>query len=105
MKDVVREGGESRLVTECDAGLRRIMPGLFSKKPTSAEIATERLRVIISHDRIDMSPLKLDMLKEEIIGVISKFVRIDEEGIEVTLSQKGREETLTVIIPIIGERG
>lgn len=79
---------------------------LFAKpQPASKDIAKERLRVVLIHDRSDVSPELLQTLKQEILAVISEHVIIDEEeGIEVTVSQTRGHSRLMATIPLLGMR-
>ncbi len=79
---------------------------LFPKRqPTSKDIAKERLRVVLIHDRTDVSPELLQTLKLEIISVISKHVIIDEAaGIDVNVSHTRGQSRLVADIPLLGMR-
>ena len=50
------------------------------QRPTSREIAKSRLQLVLVHDRVDLSPQKMQLLKDELINTISKYVEIDVEG-------------------------
>jgi cell division topological specificity factor len=71
---------------------------------SSGEVAKERLRLVLAHDRAKISPGLLDTLKDEIITVISRHVDIDAEGVEVTFSQNARETRLVADIPLLTRR-
>ena len=60
---------------------------------------------MLAYDRIKVSPELLDILKNELISVISKHVEIDREGVEVTFSQGKRRNRLIADIPLLGARG
>ena len=78
---------------------------LFARpQPTSREIAKNRLQLVLVHDRVNLSPQVLQMLKDELIDVISKYVEIDVDGTEVTFTQSKRQSRLTADIPIVGGR-
>jgi cell division topological specificity factor len=78
---------------------------LGRREPSSSgEIAKERLRLVLSHDRANISPALLDTLKDEIVTVISRHVAIDAEGVEVTFSQSARETRLVADIPLLARR-
>jgi cell division topological specificity factor len=78
---------------------------LFGRRePTSREIAKNRLQLVLVQDRVNMSPHLLQTLKDELISVISKYVEIDEENMEVTFTQSKRQSRLTADIPVIGAR-
>ncbi|HET7091438.1 MAG TPA: cell division topological specificity factor MinE [Anaerolineae bacterium] len=70
------------------------------RPPTSREIAKQRLQLVLVHDRSRISPGMLEMLKDEIIAVISKHIEIDEAGVQVTFSQNDRESRLMADIPL-----
>jgi len=82
-----------------------ILSRLYSKyrKPSKA-IAKERLRVVLVHDRTGISPELLQVIKNEIITIISKHVRVDREGIEVNLSHQKGLTRLVADIPIVSAR-
>jgi cell division topological specificity factor len=73
-------------------------------EPTSREIAKDRLRLVLVQDRVNLSPEKMNELKDELIKVISKYVEIDREGIEISLTQSARQSSLTAMIPVLGAR-
>ena len=73
-------------------------------RPASGEVAKERLRLVLSHDRSNVSPALLETLKDEIVTVISRHVAIDADGVEVTFSQNARETRLVADIPLMTQR-
>lgn len=75
---------------------------LGRQEPTSREIAKERLQLVLVHDRIKISPPLLDKMKDELIVVISRYVEIDADGVEVTFTQSRRESRLVADIPVVG---
>jgi len=74
------------------------------RPPTSREIAKQRLQLVLVHDRSRISPGMLEMLKDEIIAVISKHIEIDKDGVQVTFSQNDRESRLMADIPLADGR-
>ncbi len=71
---------------------------------SSGEVAKERLRLVLAHDRTSISPALLNTLKDEIIAVISRHVAIDVEEVQVTFSQSARETRLVADIPLLTGR-
>ena len=67
---------------------------------TSRQIAKDRLQMVLIHDRSDLSPGMLEMLKDEIITTIGQRVSVDREGVVFTLEQDGRESRLIADIPL-----
>jgi cell division topological specificity factor len=74
-------------------------------QPKSRDIAKNRLQLVLVQDRVDLSPAKMDQLKDDLIQVISKYVVIEQEGVEMALSNSNhRQSRLTIDIPVIGAR-
>lgn len=71
-----------------------------SSTPSSAKIAKERLQLVLVHDRLDLSPERIKEMKDEIIAVISKYVRIDIGNVDITIEQRQRDSWLVADIPI-----
>ena len=67
----------------------------------SKNVAKERLKLVLIHDRANMSPRFLDMIKGDIIRVISDYVEIDEDGIDVKFTRTRRERDNTPIPALI----
>ena len=59
----------------------------FFKKKTSKDIAKDRLKLVIVSDRAGVSPEIMEQMKNDIIQVITKYIEIDEEGLEIKVSQ------------------
>ncbi len=74
------------------------------KSRPSREIAKERLRLVLVHDRAMVSPALLELLKGEMVEVISRYLEIDEEGMEVHLSASDQMAALVASIPVIRVR-
>ena len=78
----------------------------FFAKDKSKSVAKDRLKFVLVHDRAVISPQTLEELKKEIIGVISKYIDIDTESLNLELSQTseevqiGRDVALIANIPI-----
>jgi cell division topological specificity factor len=73
---------------------------LFDHKQKSASVAKDRLQLIITHERSDLSnqPDFLPALQYELIDVISKYFSISLNDIKVSLEQQGHYEVLEVNI-------
>lgn len=73
---------------------------VFGRESASADIAKERLRLVLVHDRANVSPQFLEALKEELIAVISHYMEIEEDNMEVTLQKGDNQVALVANIPI-----
>jgi len=79
--------------------MTRFMKRLFRRRPKSADVAAERLKIILAHERRGVSAPLMEQMKEEIIQVISKFVDIDPSHIEVRMTDEADIEMLEVTVP------
>jgi cell division topological specificity factor len=66
------------------------------KKTGSASTAKERLQFILVHDRIDLPPERLKAMKDEILAVISKYVSVYTQDVEIALEQRDRKGSMLV---------
>lgn len=73
---------------------------LTGQRNRSAGQAKERLKLVLINDRTDLSPEQLDRLKNELLAVISRYIEIDPEAVQITMAQEGREQRLLADIPL-----
>jgi len=73
---------------------------LMGKKQNSANAAKERLKLVLIHDRTDITPGQMENMKNELLQVISKYVNIDPKTVKIDMAQDGREQRLVADIPI-----
>jgi cell division topological specificity factor len=73
---------------------------LTGRKPKSADQAKERLKLVLIHDRTDLTPEALEKMKNELLNVISHYVDIDPSHVNINMTQDGREQRLVADIPI-----
>ena len=64
--------------------------GLFNKKPHSRDNAVSRLKFVLVQDRLNCSTQLLEMLKSDILKVISNYMDIDEEGLDIQITQSDK---------------
>lgn len=68
-----------------------------NESKTSKSVAKERLKLVLVHDRVDCSPQLLDMIKDDILKVISNYAEIEENGLEIKMSKsRGDDEDIPV---------
>ncbi len=76
------------------------MKSLFNGDDNSKDLAKERLRLILVHDRIGVSQEIICEMKEEIMEVISKHLEIEERDLDMELSRDDNSMALVANIPI-----
>lgn len=74
-------------------------------KASEKDIAEQRLRLVLAHDRANIPPGLLEVLKDEIIAVISKHLDIDATKVDVSFTRDTRETRLVADIPLVRARG
>ena len=82
--------------------------GLFSffkkeKKKNTASLAKERLQILIAHEHSDTSttaPDYLPKLQEELIGVIRKYVKVDDNAVNVKVEKGDNFDVLELNITL-----
>ncbi len=78
-----------------------IISRLFGKdSPSSKDIARERLRLVLVHDRTNVSPELLNLLKEDLIKVLQQYVDIDMDSLIVSIENEENSVALVANIPI-----
>ncbi len=73
---------------------------LFAKGPSSAQLAKQRLQVVLVQDHLSMPPGTMEAIRAEIAEVISRHLDIDPEGIEVAVERRGHNDELIANIPV-----
>ena len=79
-----------------------LMDRLFNK-PSSANTARQRLQLVLIHDRANFPAGQIELMKEELIKVISRYVDIDRSKAEIAVENEGREQRLIMNIPLSKE--
>ncbi|MAZ15206.1 cell division topological specificity factor MinE [Oricola sp.] len=78
----------------------------FFVKPKSASTARERLQVLLAHERASVGGNDLvALLRDEILAVISKHVKVDSNKVYVKLERGAQVSTLEVDVQIPFDRG
>jgi len=82
-----------------------VMTTLFDRifgKPekTAKAVAKDRLRLVLMHDRADIPGPMLEALRKDLLVVLSKYVEIDEEHLDVGIERDANEVALVANIPI-----
>ncbi len=78
--------------------LDRILPGLGERN--SRQEVKNRLKLILAHDRAAIAPEMLEAMRREILEVVSRYVDLDAEEMELTLDSSDRLTVLVANLPI-----
>jgi cell division topological specificity factor len=77
---------------------------LLGARRHSATAAKERLQLVLIHDRADLTPGLLEVLKNDLIAVVSQHVEIDRPSVQVTLTRERNQQRLLADIPLAPAR-
>ena len=66
--------------------------GKKEKTKESSDTAKERLHLVLMQDRANVSADFLELMKQEIIEVIKKYIDVDEKSIDVRLTNKTNDD-------------
>ena len=79
----------------------------FFQRKSSCQVAKDRLKILLISDRVNGSPEVMDLIKTDITKVISKYMKIDTENMDIQINAKkgnGRASKTPVLyanIPIL----
>ena len=67
----------------------------------SKSVATNRLKLVLMQDRTNLTPRILEQMRGELIELLSKYVELDKELLELNFEQEGSQVALMLSIPVI----
>jgi cell division topological specificity factor len=74
---------------------------LLAKKPATASLAKERLRIIVAQERSHRGgPDYLPLLQRELLEVIRKYVNVDVDAVKVDLVKDGEHDVLDISVSL-----
>lgn len=72
-----------------------------SKEENAKEVACNRLRVVLMQDRTNLTPELLQRMRRELVELLSKYVEMDKDALELNFDQEGDQMALMLSIPVI----
>jgi cell division topological specificity factor len=73
---------------------------LFGQQGSSTT-AKERLRLVLMTDHLELAPEMIETMKRELIDVVSRYVEVDRERIDVSFERQDRTLAMLANIPIL----
>ena len=73
---------------------------VFKKKP-SGSVAKDRLKLLLVSDRANCSPEIMELIKNDIINVIKKYMEIDCEGLDIQITQTESDSSIGAVPALI----
>lgn len=68
---------------------------------SAKDTACNRLRVVLMQDRTNLTPELMDRMRRELVELLSKYVEMDKEALDLSLEQDGDQVALMLSIPVI----
>lgn len=71
------------------------------EEENAKDVACNRLRVVLMQDRTNLTPELLQRMRKELIELLSKYVEMDKDALELNFDQEGDQMALMLSIPVI----
>ncbi len=69
--------------------------------PASSTTAKERLRLVLMTDHLALAPDIIENMKRDLVDVISRYVEVDRDKVEVSFEREDRALAMLANIPIV----
>lgn len=76
----------------------------LERTESAKDTACNRLRVVLMQDRTNLTPELMERMRKELVELLSKYVEMDKEALELNLEQDGEQVALMLSIPVIRAR-
>ena len=80
---------------------------IFGRKKVTASVAKERLQIILAHERAinsdgehETAPEWLPQLQQELLAVIAKYIKINQEDLKVNVEKRDNLELLEINVTL-----
>ena len=71
---------------------------------SAKEVACNRLKFVLMQDRTNLTPELMDRMRKELIELLSRYVEMDKEALELGFEQEGNQMALMLSIPVLRAR-
>lgn len=76
----------------------------FRREDASRNLARERLRLVLMSDRVSLAPDTFDAMKQEMLGVVRRYLDVDERAIDMHFENADKSFMLLANIPVLKVR-
>ena len=73
---------------------------LFRSNNGSKEDAKSRLKILLVHDQVDLTPNQMDAMKAEILDVIARYCDVDRDKVDVRLEKADHGVAVVSSVPV-----
>ena len=71
------------------------------EEENAKDVACNRFRVVLMQDRTNLTPELLQRMRRELVELLSKYVEMDKDALELNFDQEGDQMALMLSIPVI----
>ena len=68
---------------------------------SAKDVACNRLKLVLMQDRTNLSPAIMDRMRNELIDLLSKYLELDRELLDLNFEQEDEQMALMLSIPVI----
>jgi cell division topological specificity factor len=72
----------------------------FGAPRGSKDAAKARLKVLLVHDQVDLTPSQLDAMRAEICEVVARYAEVDRERVDIRLERANDQVRLSTSVPV-----
>ena len=73
---------------------------LRARATNSKDDAKARLKVLLIHDQVDLTPAQMERMKREIMDVITRYVEVDDDNVQFRLNREEGNVALVSSVPV-----
>lgn len=84
--------------------LKKLFGGGSSQPSSSAHAAKRRLLEVVVHDRAEFPPGMVDQIRDDIVAVVSRHIKIDRSQVTVNINNIGTKSVVSVDVPLLTDQ-
>ncbi len=70
------------------------------KSAGSKEDAKSRLKLVLMHDQVDLTPAQMEAMKTELLAVVARYADVDREHVELRLERVDNRISVVSTVPV-----
>ncbi len=71
------------------------------EEENTKDVACNRLKFVLMQDRTNLTPELMDRMRKELVELLSRYVEMDKEALELGFEQEGNQMALMLSIPVL----
>lgn len=71
------------------------------EEESTKDVACNRLKFVLMQDRTNLTPELMDRMRKELVELLSRYVEMDKEALELGFEQEGNQMALMLSIPVL----